>query len=77
MGRLRIISGYRRTDIHIYLGIYLINPFYPQLINRAVSVRLELINELPGMDYATFNILRLFTRLHFVIHFDHINLAFQ
>ena len=51
MGRLRIISGYRRTNIHIY----------PQLINRAVSVRLELINELLGMDYATFNILRLFT----------------
>ena len=55
----------------------MINPFYPQLINRAVSVRLELINELLGMDYATFNILRLFTSLHFVIHFDHINLAFQ
>ena len=53
MGRLRIISGYRRTNIHVY----------PQLINRAVSVRLELINELLGMDYATFNILRLFIML--------------
>ena len=64
MGRLRIISGYRRTNIHsIYLVICLINPFHPQLINRAVSVRLELINELLGMDYATFNILRLFIML--------------
>ena len=45
--------------------------FSLQVINRAVPVRLELINELLGMDYATFNILRSFCHIYHLSPFIH------